>query len=133
MSFAEIVRKCFVELSPKLWQFGRILLVVFLASIVGAVAWKPIKTNGMYLTELIESRTLEKTATELISRLRSSPETKDFTQSDWQQMESGLSLCLMKQAKEYAVSSDPYLSARANKETPTILANRFLKACGALD
>jgi hypothetical protein len=133
MSFAEIVRKRFAELRPKWWLFGQILLIAFLASIVSAVAWKPTKTNGMYLDELIESRTLEKTAMELISRLRSSPETKDFTQSDWQQMESGLSLCLVKQAKAYAASSDPYLSVRANKETPTILANRFLKACGALD
>lgn len=133
MSFAEIVRKRFAELRPKWWLFGQILLIALLASIVSAVAWKPTKTNGMYLDELIESRTLEKTAAELISRLRSSPETKDFTQSDWQQMESGLSLCSVKQAKAYAASSEPYLRERANTETPKILANRFLKACGALD
>lgn len=40
---------------------------------------------------------------------------------------------LGEKATEYAASNDSYLSARANMDTPTILANRFLKACGAID
>lgn len=119
---------------PSTWrQFSYILLVALLAAIVSAILFKPAKTNRVYLQEIIENHALEKTATELVARLRASPETKNVTDSDWQHMEEGLTVCLIKQARLYSVSDDPYLNVRANMETPTIFANRFLKACGALD
>lgn len=133
MSFSESIRRKVAAL-PSAWrQFSYILLLALLATIVSSVLFKPAKTNRVYLAEIIENHALEKTATELVSRLRASPETKNLTDSDWQRMEEGLTACLVRQARLYAASDDPYLSVRANMETPTIFANRFLRACGALD
>ncbi|MGH7205790.1 MAG: hypothetical protein ACREI2_06235 [Nitrospiraceae bacterium] len=131
MSLAESIRQ---KMSASPWrQFGHLLIVAFLAAIASAIFFKPVKSNGTYLRELIESHALEKTAAELVVRLRASPETKHFTDTEWKRIEEGLAACLVKQAEEHAASNDPYLSARANMETPTVLANRFLKACGALE
>ena len=131
MSLGEALTR---KLSALPWrQFGHILLVAFLAAIAGAIFYKPAKTNGMYLNEIIENHALEQTAARLVTQLRASPDTKDYKESDWKQIEQGLSECLVKKSTEYAASNDSYLSARANMDTPTILANRFLKACGAID
>jgi hypothetical protein len=122
------------KISAVRWRrFGYLLLVAFLAAIASAVLFKPAKTNGSYLREIIENHTFEKTAAGLVTQLRSLPETKDYTDSDWRRIEEGLTACLVKQAGEYATSNDPYLSLRANMETPTVLANRFLEVCGALE
>lgn len=130
MILSESIRQKIAAL--RLRQFGHILLVAFLAAIVSAVLFKPTKTNGMYLREIIENHGLEKTATELVARLRASPETKGYTDSDWKRIEEGLTACLVKQAGEYAASNDPYFGAKANMETPKIFATHFLQACGAL-
>ena len=123
-----------MKISALPWrQLGHILLVSFLAAIAGAIFYKPAKTNSMYLSEILENNVLEQTAARLVTQLRASPDTRDNKESDWRKIERGLSECLLKKATEYAASNDPYLSARANTETPTILANRFLKACGAID
>ena len=114
-------------------QFGHILLVAFVAAIVGAIFYKPVKTNRMYLSEIIENHTLEQTAARLVTELQTLPETRDYKESDWKQIERGLSECLVKKATEYAASNDPYLSTHANMDTPTVLANRFLKACDAIN
>jgi hypothetical protein len=112
------------------WRpIGYILLLALGGAIVSGIFYKPAKTNGMYLQELIDDHMLEKTAAGVITKLKASPETKNYTESDWKQMEVGLSGCFVKKATEYASSNDPYLSAPANMDTPTNLANRFLKAC----
>jgi|SRR6266404_1298044 len=120
-------------MTMNLRQLGHILLVAFLAAIAGAIFYKPAKTNGMYLQELIENHALEKTAAGIVAKLRESPENKDIKESVWKQTEEGLSGCLVKKANEYAMSNDRYLNARANMDTPANLANRFLKDCGAID
>ena len=131
MSLANSMRQ---KISAVRWRrFGYLLLVALLAAIASAVLFKPAKTNGIYLRELIENHTLEKTAARFVAQLRSSPETRDYTGSDWRRIEEGLTACLVKQAGEYATSNDPYLSVRANMETPTVLANRFLEVCGPLE
>ena len=56
MSLGEALMR---KLSALPWrQFGHILLVAFLAAIAGAIFYKPAKTNGMYLSEIIESHAL---------------------------------------------------------------------------
>ena len=107
-------------------------LLVLVAFVVYSAYFKPTKTNGAYLQELIDNHTIEQTASRLISKLKESPETANYTEAVWKDMEAGLSRCLVAKATEYAASSDAYLKARANMETPTVLANRFLKACGAI-
>lgn len=131
MTLGEVLGK---KISALPWrQIGHFLLVSFLAIIVGAIFYKPAKTNGMYLRELIENHILEQTATRIVAQLRASTDTRDYNESDWKQIEEGLSECMVKNATEYEASNDPYLNIRANMETPTNLANRFLKACGAID
>lgn len=131
MSIAETFRQ---KQSAALWRLiGGLILVAFLAAIVSAIFYKPAKTNGVYLQELIDNRTLEQTATKIVTKLRASPEAKDYKESDWKQIEDGLSKCLVKEATEYAASNDQYLNSPADMNTPTELANRFLKACGAID
>lgn len=110
----------------------RILLLVLVIFVVYSAYFKPTKTNGMYLQEIIDTHTLEKTASGLIAKLKASPETTNYSEAAWKDMEEGLSRCLVAKAAEYAASGDPYLKARANMETPTVLANRFLKGCGAI-
>ncbi len=53
--------------------------------------------------------------------------------SEWQKIEKRLSECMAKEAKSYLLSGDAFLDQRADHETPRILAERFLKACGALE
>jgi coproporphyrinogen III oxidase len=114
-------------------MLGHIFVVALLAAVVGAIFYKPAKTNGMYLQELIDTGTVKKLSERLVAQLRASPDTKDFKESDWKRIEEGLSECMAKEAATYEASGDPYLQVRANMETPTILANRFLKACGGID
>ncbi len=130
MSLAETIRK---KVATSWRIVGGLILAILLAGIIRPILFKPAKTNGAYLQEVIETRILEKTATALIVQLRMSPEMKDYKESDWKQMEEGLSACLVKKASEYAASNDPYLNVRADMDTPTNLANRFLKACGAIE
>jgi hypothetical protein len=106
---------------------------VLLGSIVSAVFYKPDKTNRAYLQELIDSDTIREMPKRLVAQMRSDPKNKNFTDHDWESIDRGLSECISKQSSQYVASGDPYLKARANKETPNILASRFLKACGAID
>ena len=131
MSIIETFRQ---KQSTTIWPLiGGIILVAFVAAIVSAIFYKPAKTNGVYLQELIDTHTLEQTATKFVTKLRASPETKDYKESEWKQIEEGLSKCLVKEATEYAASNDQYLNRPADMNTPTEFANRFLKACGAIE
>ena len=93
--------------------------------------YQPEKTNRSYLKELIQSDYIEKTAAALVDKTKQI-ETAD-TLNYWEMIENRLSECMVKEAKKLLASGDPYLDERANKETPVILAERFLKACGALE
>jgi len=93
----------------------------------------PDKTNRDYLEEIIESGYIEKAASEFIDEIivsETGVRTSDF---EWEIIKDGLSECMLREAKWYLKSGDPYLDKRANKETPIILAKRLLKACHALE
>jgi hypothetical protein len=116
------------------WRYlVHVLVIALLGSVASAILYKPAKTNDAYLQELIDTRTVTALSAKLVAQMRAAPENKDFTDSDWNKIEKGLAECMLKHATEYATSNDPYLNARSNRETPTILASRFLKACGAID
>jgi hypothetical protein len=104
-------------------------IVSVLAGTISAFIYKPSKTNRAYLLELVGNQTMEKTAAALVSQLRAVPGT-NYTPTEWRRIEAGLSACLDREARLYAASADPYLGARANADSPTILARRFLKTCG---
>jgi len=132
MSIAEIFRKKISAVAP--WRLlWHLILVAFLSGIVSAIFYKPAKTNGMYLQELIDNHMLEQFTAKFVNQLRRSSQTEDYEESDWKQIEEGISGCLVKKAVEYAASNDSCLNLRANMETPTELASHFLKTCGAID
>lgn len=130
MSFSESLRRKYAALPPVLRQVLHLSLVALLAAIVGAALFKSAKTNRVYLRELIETKTIERTAFEFTARLRASQSSNDISSAEWQRIEEGLRKCIVNQATIYITSDDTYLSQRANSETPTILASRFLQACG---
>jgi hypothetical protein len=91
-----------------------------------------MKTNYSYLKEVIESGYIEKAAAVYVDAARKAETGKSTHDSEWVQIEKGLSECMLKEANNYLVSGDPFLNARANKETPKILVERFFRACGAI-
>lgn len=128
MSLGEYIRQ---KISTLPWRFlMHTLFVGILVTIGTAVFQKPSKTNAEYLQELIEYHAIEKSATIIVEKLRALPESKDIANSEWDQIEKGLAECAVKKAREYLASNDPYLKARANMETPSILMNRFFIPCG---
>ncbi|MBI5044289.1 MAG: hypothetical protein HZC10_10780 [Nitrospirae bacterium] len=111
-------------------------LSLFLVALVGGVILsyvQPSKTNRTYLKELIESDTIEKTAIEFVAVVRKTDNARTANETEWKQIEKGLSECMVREANKYVASNDPYLEAKADKTTPHILAKRFLRACGATD
>jgi len=91
------------------------------------------RTNQAYLRTLLETKTIEQTASQLVSSWRDAETTEKRAQVDWQAMEQGLSQCMASEARRYLKSADPYLRQRANETTPEVLAKKFLAACGAVD
>ena len=111
-------------------------LSIFLAIIVGNVIIsyiRPVKTNYSYLKEVIESGYIEKAAAVYADAAKKAETEESIHDSEWEQIEKGLSECMLKEANNYLVSGDPFLDARANKETPKILVERFYRACGAIE
>ena len=90
-------------------------------------------TNRSYLAKVIETHTIDKTASELVATWKKSQQTNDIENVDWQELEKQLKKCLIHEANNYLESDDSYLQKRANKFTPTILAERFLKNCDAIE
>jgi hypothetical protein len=112
---------------------GSIIVVSILAGVVNAVFFEPHKTNGEYLQEIIKSRTLEKTAMGIGEKYHAMNPNAKIDEAELVKFEENLSQCLTKKANEYALSNDPYLNQRADKNSPTILAKKFLKECNALE
>ncbi len=111
-------------------------LRLFFVVVVGGVILSyisPEKTNRSYLKELIETGTIEKAASGFVRGARNANAAASPTDVEWAQIEKGLSQCMVKEANSYVSATDPYLDARANKETPRLLAARFFKACGATE
>jgi len=111
-------------------------LSIFMVIIVGHTInsyFRPVKTNRSYLKELIASGYLEKAAVAFVDAAKTAEMRDDISYEEWEKIKKGLSECMIREANSYLVSGDSYLNARANKETPHILAERFLNACGALE
>jgi hypothetical protein len=111
-------------------------LGMFLVIIVGNVILsnvRPVKTNRSYLKEVIESGYIEKAAIAFLNAAKKEETGESIHDSEWEKIEKGLSECMLQEANNYLVSRDSFLDARANKETPQILAERFFRACGALE
>jgi hypothetical protein len=108
-----------------------------IAKIIGVLAFGAIlyntffpserKTNYVYLQGLITENTFEKTAVKLVDKFKSQESGLDERRLI--EMKAIISNCLKLQAQSYLNSGDPYLQALANKETPAILASRFMNAC----
>jgi hypothetical protein len=111
------------------WLSGALLVAVGVTSLV---YHQSRSTNVVYLKELIESHMIEKAASGFLvsARKAGSGEVGD---SEWETLHRALSDCMVREANMYVVSDDPYLRERANKNTPEILAARFLRNCGAIE
>nr|CUV20550.1 protein of unknown function [Ralstonia solanacearum] len=72
-------------------------------------------TNRDYLVGLLDSGTLDQTARTVVPDARA---------------QAIAAQCLKGQAAAYLASGNPYLLQEANRDTPTILALRFMSACG---
>jgi TPR repeat protein len=107
-------------------------IAIIAAGVIRSYVW-PEKTNGQYLRELIETGTVQKTATVYVATIKKANTAPMPTEAEWVQIEKGLAECLVKQANNFLASGDPYLSVRADKTTPPFLAKRFLAACGATE
>ena len=115
-----------------LGSWSRLVFVVVVGGVILSYI-SPGKTNRSYLKELIETGYLEKGAVGFVETARKANTASSPTIAEWELIEKGLSQCLVKEANGYLASTDPYLDARANKDTPRILATRFFKACGAME
>lgn len=104
--------------------------VITVSGVIRSYVW-PEMTNGRYLQELIETGTVQKTATVYVATIKNANTAPTPSEADWAQIEKGLSECLVKQANNFLASGDSYLRLRADKSTPLFLAKRFLDACGA--
>lgn len=116
-------------------SLGGWLRLFFVLVVGGAILSyiSPKKTNRSYLKELIETGSIEKAASGFVRAARNTNAAASSTDVGWAQIEMGLSQCMVKEANSYVSTIDPYLDARANKETPHLLAARFLRACGATE
>ena len=88
------------------------------------------KTNYLYLQELITENAFEKLAEKLVDQFKS--QNPGLDEQRLLQTKVMISECLKSQAQTYLTSGDPYLQASANKETPSVLASRFMNACNLL-
>jgi hypothetical protein len=86
------------------------------------------KTNRVYLQELLDQQVMRQTATELVRKMSS-----QIPESEQRTVEKGLGDCMTLTAEKYIASDDPYLGQQADKATSKILAERFMKACGAIE
>jgi len=107
-------------------------VAIIVAGVIRSYVW-PEKTNGQYLREVIETGTIQKTATAYVATIKKANTALTPTDAEWVQIEKGLSECMVKESSKYLSSNDLYLNAKADKATPHFLAQRFLSACGATD
>lgn len=127
MNFGNVLRKRFGPLTLGSW------LSLFFVVLVGNVILnylQPSKTNRTYLKEVIESGTIERTATEFVASVRKADGDRISNDAGWKQIEKGLSECMVRESNKYITSDDPYLNVQADKTSPSILVQRFLKVCG---
>jgi hypothetical protein len=109
------------------------LSILVVVAALGTIFYQRTQyTNRIYLKELIESHTIEKTASAVVASARKAESAKG-SDNEWKVIEQGLSDCMVREANLYLESDDPYLLERANKITPQVLAARFLKSCGAIE
>lgn len=111
-------------------------LIIFIVILICNVYFiHPQKTNRSYLKEVIENGTIEKAAVAYIDAMKKAKmenktlPTSSINDAELERIKKGLSECMSKEANNYLEGSDPYLDAKADKETPRILLERFLKAC----
>ncbi len=109
-----------------------ICIAIAAAGVIRSYVW-PEKMNGHYLQELIETGTIQKTATAYVATIKKANTAPTPTETEWVQIEKGLSDCMVKEANKFLASDDPYLRVKADKTTPPFLAKRFLEACGATE
>jgi hypothetical protein len=128
MKLNDILARQFGPLSLGGWL--GICVAIIAAGVIRSYVW-PEKTNGQYLRELIDTGTVQKTATAYIAATKKANTLPTPTEAEWVQIEKGLSECLVKQANDFLASGNPYLSVKADKATPSFLAKQFLHACGA--
>jgi hypothetical protein len=109
----------------------KIVAVLAVGTILSKTFFPPeSKTNYAYLQELITDKAFEKTAEKLVDQFKS--QNPGLDEQRLLQTKAIISECLKSQAQSYLTSGDPYLQASANKETPTVLASRFMNACNLL-
>ena len=109
-------------------------LSLFFVALVGNVILSythSSKTNRVYLKEVIESGTIEKTAAELVASAKKADNKTN--EAEWKHIEKGLSECMAKESTKYLASDDPYLDEKADKTSPHVLVKRILKSCGVAD
>lgn len=117
------------------FSLGRLLQLLFVM-LVGSVILsyiQPQKTNRSYLQELIDTGSFEKAAIGYLAASKKAATNSSITETEWTQIEKGLSQCMLKEAKSYVSSEDAYLQARANMDTPMVFSKRFLKTCDVLE
>ncbi len=107
-----------------------LIFVFSVAAVLRDFIW-PTKTNRSYLLEIVETKTLQKTASALVAKARIETKSASQNDADWTQIENSLSGCMVKEANNFLASGDPYLTLKADKATPVYLAKRFLDACEA--
>ncbi len=114
---------------------GGWLNLFFVAWLSGAISSyiSAPKTNRLYLQEIIKSGMIVKAAVQLVAKLKNEDNDPNISEADWLQIEKGLSDCMIGEANKYLGSDDPYLMAKADMNSPTVLAEKFLRACGAIE
>ena len=109
----------------------KIVAVVAVGTVLSKTFFPPeSKTNYAYVQELIANKAFEKTAEKLVEQFKS--QNPGLDEQRLLQTKAIISECLNSQAQSYLTSGDPYLQASANKDTPTVLASRFMKACNLM-
>jgi hypothetical protein len=89
-------------------------------------------TNRAYLRKLLDTKTVEQTASKLVAVWKSAGQNLEEGMT-WEDLERRLSECTVAEARRYLESGDPYLNERADDATPKVLVGKFFGACGAAD
>ena len=110
-----------------------LLSILILGTVYNHYFAQPMKTNRSYLREVIENGYIENAAAVSVDTMKKADTGRSIGDAEWENIKRELSECMLREANRYLVSEDPFLDERANKETPRILAERFLKTCGALE
>jgi GrpB-like predicted nucleotidyltransferase (UPF0157 family) len=117
-----------MRLRQAFWSAGSLAVVAVIAMPIREwMGQGHGNTNRDYLVQLMDRGTLEQTARAIVSdALAQTPQERQHVE----ELRTYAAHCLKDQAAAYLASGDSYLSQPADRDTPTVLALRFMTACG---